>query len=109
MSTYQTIRDVDAAIAEQKRKIAELDELKKKMGEDCKTISEAGQLAIFLHDKLCIWNHTDGCAWHYEIHHGIPDWSGSAHAAYYERAANLLSKNYKCEEIIDIVNILKSY
>lgn len=29
------------------------------------SLSEDRQLAEFLHDKLCKWNHVDGCGWFY--------------------------------------------
>lgn len=60
--SYQTVKEVENAIAEQKRKLAELESAKEKMGKDRQTNSETGQLAIFLHSKLCNWNHTDGCS-----------------------------------------------
>lgn len=105
----QTINDLDNEIAAQKLKLAELENAKKVMSRDLKTSSLTGQLAIFLHEKQCHWNHTDGCSWHYEISKGVPDWSGSAHNKYWNIAARILSKGYNYEDVIAIVNIINSF
>ncbi len=107
--TYQTINDLEQEITAQKLKLAELENAKKVMIRDRKTNSPVGQLAIVLHEKQCHSNHTDGCSWHYEIHHGVPDWAGHAHSKYWNIAAQILSKGYKCEDVTDIVNIINSF
>jgi hypothetical protein len=56
-------------------------------------MTDEQRIAITLHDMLCIYNHTDGCGWHYEIGHGhregLHDWRGSAHAPYLTKAIKL--------------------
>lgn len=47
------------------------------------------ELAIMLHDKFCKWNHTDGCAWHYQIDDGVHDWSASEHRTWLKRAKKI--------------------
>lgn len=106
--SYQTVKEVENAIAEQKRKLAELESAKEKMGKDRQTNSETGQLAIFLHSKLCNWNHTDGCSWFYEIERdGTVNWAGYGHAKYWEIAQTILNKGYKCDDVTDIVTLAK--
>jgi hypothetical protein len=104
--SYQTMTELEQEIAASKAKLAELESAKKAMIRDRKTSSDTGQLAIFLHEKLCNWNHTDGCSWHYEIHRGVPDWSGHAHSKYWSIAAQLANKGYKCEDVENIVSII---
>lgn len=51
---------------------------------------EARELALFLHDNFCIWNHTDGCGWYYEIHSQQHDWNQSSHQSYYRQAKKMI-------------------
>ena len=106
--SYQTVNDIDQEIEAQKLKLSELESAKKAMIRDRQTTSLTGKLAITIHEKMCRWNHTDGCSWYYEIPRGVPDWSGHAHSKYWNIAAQLLSKGYKCEDVTDIVNIVSS-
>ena len=106
--SYQTMTELEQEIAASKAKLAELESAKKAMIRDRKTSSDTGQLAIFLHEKMCTWNHTDGCSWHYEINKGVPDWDGHAHNKYWSIAAQILSKGYKCEDVTDLVNIIRN-
>ena len=46
-------------------------------------------LAEQLHDRLCRYNHTDGCSWFYEAKDGETDWSGWAHEKYLAHAQRL--------------------
>ena len=106
--TYETVSAIDKAIAEQKRKIAELEAAKANMIKDRKSLTDTGQLAIFLHNKLCNWNHTDGCSWFYEIaSNGTVNWEGHGHSKYWEIAHQILSKGYRCEDVEDIVTMAK--
>jgi len=107
--SYESISDIDKEIIAQQNKLAELVQSRIRMQRDTRTSSETGQLAIFLHEKQCRWNHTDGCSWHYEIHNGVPDWSGHAHSKYWNIAAQILKHGYKCEDVTDIVNIINSH
>ncbi len=106
--SYQTMTELEQEIAASKAKLAELESTKKAMIRDRRTSSDTGQLAIFLHGKMCRWNHTDGCSWHYEIDKGIHNWDGHAHDKYWSIAAQILSKDYKCEDIKDIISIINS-
>lgn len=52
----------------------------------------AKQLAVYLHAKLCRWNHTDGCSWHYFEKNGQHDWSEHSHARYLQQAQSVISR-----------------
>lgn len=69
-----------------------LDEVRKaKSNSRMDTIAQSpdGQLAIFLHDKFCRLNHTDGCAWHYDFVKGVHNWNGYEHRRYLQEAKDL--------------------
>lgn len=69
------------------------------------------QLARELHDKLCRWNHTDGCGWDYENNDGTEDWTGQAHDRYLGKARKLIhqckDKNISTQFAIEIFKMLK--
>lgn len=52
-------------------------------------------LAIYLHETYCRWNHADGCSWHYEIDRvgedSVHDWGRFAHKEYMDKAKNLIA------------------
>lgn len=50
------------------------------------------ELAVYLHDKLCNWNHTDGCGWHYFVKKGVHDWTEASHARYLRSAEVVISR-----------------
>lgn len=50
------------------------------------------QLAITLHDKLCAWNHTDGCAWMYQINKGVHDWNAHEHQHWLNKAVVIMNR-----------------
>ena len=59
------------------------------------------KVAVMLHDMFCTWNHTDGCAWHYEVNgNNIHNWSGNAHTDWYEKAQTVL-KTMAINEFIE--------
>ena len=96
------------------KKIAEHEEAIKALREEQARVvanSNEAKLANALHDLRCVYNHTDQCGWHYEIHNGVADWSRGAHARYLEsarkaiRALNL--KNYDFDQILDFLKALK--
>lgn len=62
--------------------------------------SKTHLLAIKLHDKLCRWNHTDGCAWHYAIKNGVHDWNEDSHKEYLRKANRIM--NYLTDKQIEI-------
>ena len=63
--------------------------------------SDTHLLAIKLHDKLCRWNHADGCAWHYFIKDGVHDWNEDSHREYLRKASRIM--NYLKEKQIAII------
>lgn len=65
-------------------------ELKRIQMEKKKLESPLQELAILLHDKLCRWNHTDGCGWYYQIsNENGHDWCGYEHGRYLTKARNI--------------------
>jgi len=58
-------------------------ELEQKLGQakqkraELNALDPEKRLAVFLHEKFCPHNHTDGCAWWYES--GDTAWTGQAH------------------------------
>lgn len=48
------------------------------------------KLAVYLHQKLCRWNHTDGCGWYYAISDGKHNWDEHTHNLYLNKASKLL-------------------
>lgn len=42
-------------------------------------------LVIEYHDCNCKWNHTDGCAWMYEMDRGVHNWNGWTHKQWMEK------------------------
>ena len=105
--THQTVDEVEKAIAELQLKLTELETAKKNMFLDPILLSPEGQLAIFLHERLCTWNHTDGCSWHYFVRNGAHDWTDHAHHKYLNMAREFLSHGYTVENVMGLVNILK--
>jgi len=56
-------------------------------------LSPEKRVAELIHERLCSWNHTDGCAWFYENWDDFNDFDGKKHMAkgkYYKMAGNLL-------------------
>lgn len=101
--------DIDARISELETQIKSLKETKERL----QALTPAEDLAIFLHDKLCTWNHTDGCEWHYEIKNGLPTWKSDAQKRYLHNACTAIrAMGSKPEEaafqIKKIVTIIKS-
>jgi len=75
------------------KKIAELEAEKAKLIEEQKHLTALTldqQVAIVLHDRLCRWNHTDGCGWFYFIKNGVPTWQEHSQQDYLKKAALLI-------------------
>lgn len=50
-------------------------------------------MAIELHDLLCRYNHTDQCAWLYEVNSGVHNWDkGDTHIRYFNKASEFLAE-----------------
>ena len=95
----------DDVAVEIERREKELEELKKKHAA-MKAEPVDHQLARYLHDMMCNFNHTDGCSWHYEINNGLEDWNAYAHASYLKKA-NLLLSVAKSPGLFDVQRIIK--
>lgn len=71
------------------------------------SLSRVERLAIHLHEKMCHYNHADGCSWHYEIYKGIHDFTRPAHVRYYDKARDLIMLDgdlVKLERIVDAIS-----
>lgn len=94
-------------IQELKKQIADLE------AEDAaiKAMTPEQQLALTLHNKLCRWNHTDGCGWFYEMKNGIDDWNRSAHGEYLTKARTVSrfchNHGIDTKVALDLVAVLK--
>lgn len=99
------MRDFDKEIANHEQAIADLKQEKAALMEQ----TPAQQLAVAIHDIDCRWNHTDGCGWLYEIHKGVADWTGYAHARYLLKAKKLMEMlpEYGHIDILNIVAAIK--
>lgn len=60
--------------------------------DEMNSLTPTHKLAIVLHDRLCRWNHTDGCSWMYAIHNGVHDWGEHAHQAYHHKAIMVMQR-----------------
>jgi hypothetical protein len=67
-------------------------ELVRQAREQMESLSPTHHLAIFLHDRLCRWDHTEGCAWHYFVKDGVHDWSEYTHQQYLRRANQIIQR-----------------
>lgn len=98
-TTTKVIQELEKARKQQAELAAKIKELEVAK-EVLDNSAPEHKLAIMLHDGLCRYNHTDGCAWHYQIKKGIHDWSGFEHQQYLNRARTLVRR---CENIgVDI-------
>lgn len=73
-------------------------ELLKTAKRELDTSTPTHHLAIALHQRLCRWNHTDGCGWHYEIKNGIHNWNDHAHVQWL-RNANLVMQRVERDPV----------
>jgi hypothetical protein len=86
---------------ERERIDAEIKELQQKQSE-FDALPEDKRLAELIHDKVCHWNHTDGCDWDYETWGGV---NSTTRERYLEKARNILaSVNYA--EAIEVIKYL---
>ena len=106
----ETIKSVEARIAQVKQ---ELGELENQLATYQAETNEC-RLARELHDLSCRHNHTDGCGWFYEIGQDqVADWTEFAHREYLKMAQTLLrvceDLNITPEAAIDIFKIIRGY
>lgn len=87
------IKDIEEKIVKLKSEIESLERQKA----DIKVLPFNKKLATVLHDKLCHWNHTDGCEWHYGNSNNDREWTfqHSARRKYLEMADNVLDHVYR--------------
>lgn len=97
--------DIDKRKQELKSELAELEAEEARL----LALSDDARLAEELHTLQCNWNHTDGCGWFYEIHKGVVDWSGWAHAQYLEKARKVMRAlpSMEVDEIVKVVKVIK--
>lgn len=79
----------------------ELEKLKKEQVEYSVLPAEY-KLADVIHSKLCHYNHTDGCGWHYESWKNI----GSARQGYIDQAKSIL-KVVDIDTAKKVISLLK--
>lgn len=67
------------------------------------------KIAILLHKYLCRHNHTDGCAWFYEVRGDNHDWSRPEHQKYYQKAIHLQQEfpNLSEEKIRHLLEVIR--
>ena len=101
-------------IDELKTKIKQHEDELKKLKETLDTLTTedpACTLARELHNKFCMWNHTDGCSWHYEIKNGIDQWNELAHEQWIRKANGILRycehDNITLERFFDYINLIR--
>lgn len=58
-----------------------------------------GKLAILLHDHGCGLNHTDGCAWMYEMKNNFHLWVQTTHRRYLDMADKIISESRTLAEM----------
>lgn len=71
------------------------------------TLPENQQMAIFLHDKLCLCNHTDGCAWYYEFNGIEHKWNANTHMKYLKKADNIIAADIHMDVLQKIFNCIE--
>jgi len=71
----------------------EIEETKKGVA-DFEALPPNKKLAIFLHERTCHYNHTDGCGWMYNIDAaGIPkSWTSNEAERYLSKANRIIAK-----------------
>jgi hypothetical protein len=74
-------------------------------------MDEIQKLAEIMHEKMCRWNHTDGCDWYYDKWTGFADkpteYGNSTRQRYFDAAVRILVQHdFETAEFI-IKNIPK--
>jgi len=80
-SDIDSIKDRLAEIENEKREL----EAKLRIEEN---LTPEKKLAVYLHEKFCAANHTDGCGWFYEKGNDI--WNGHMHSYWLKEAKILI-------------------
>jgi len=85
-STVSDIFREETELAEMERQLKQRQKLLAVAKRELDTSTPTHHLAIAMHERLCRWNHTDGCGWHYEIKNGIHNWDSSSHRFWLQKA-----------------------
>ena len=95
-------------IQKQKKLKQELKEVEEKLKNYDKNtdLSDDQRLAIYLHKKMCTFNHTDGCGWFYHIHDNVHDWDEYSHKEWLQKAQLVLTIGQPVDFIKKIVELL---
>lgn len=48
------------------------------------------EIAVYLHDNFCSYNHIDECGWAYEKDGDDHNWRGNSHKRWLERAKDFI-------------------
>ena len=86
--------------------LEKIDELKKDYDEVIYEMKKPDdiRLAELLHSKLCHWNHTDGCGWHYGAWDKIP--LEHSRDEYLRRARRIL-EDFTFDQAVKFVELMK--
>ena len=85
-------RELEEATNLLKKEIAEREKNNNIAYNEQITKSKIGQFAIKLHKKRCMWNHTDGCGWYYEMIGNTDNWDGDSHRRWKNTATQVLNR-----------------
>jgi len=85
------MKEIDEKISDLEKELNSLKEQKEKEEKAIKLSklsSNTIELAELIHEKLCHWNHTDGCGWYYEKWDDLN--LGYSKKEYYKKAEAIL-------------------
>jgi hypothetical protein len=101
-----TKEDSDSPL--RKKLLEQIDELRKDFQDVCREMDKPDdiRLAELIHSKMCTWNHTDGCGWHYEKWEDAITQPHSARKRYLDKARAVL-QSFSVEDAIKFMEILK--
>lgn len=68
------------------RKLAELEAEQEKLDRRTRALTPAQNLAEIMHERLCHFNHTDGCDWYYRDPLKPDTWNQGTHQRYLDKA-----------------------
>jgi hypothetical protein len=91
-SSPDALAHEEAELWRMEQQLVERRELVKRAREQMGALTPTHKLACVLHDRLCHWNHTDGCAWHYAIKDGVHDWGEHSHQVYHHKAVMVMQR-----------------
>ncbi len=105
MKVANELREVNQQIADAQQQLNELKARKTEL----EGMEPAHYLANVLHSRMCHFNHTDQCSWHYEMKNGRHEWDKYAHAEYLKKAQHIISFCDRCDisenEALAIISI----